>query len=291
MCQAGRDAASLEGWLHGAASLKAGSTDTQIGERDGPGRHSEQPGPFVFLREDYVRAEEIQDEAARLAAQTPREVLEWASERFGARVTLATAFGAEGCVLVDIIGRHQLAIDLFTIDTGLLFPETYELWRRLERRYGIRIRAVQPALSVEAQEVRCGPRLWERDPDRCCAIRKVAPLARALEGFDAWITGIRREQTAARRTAEVVEWDARAARIKINPLVRWSDRDVWSHLAAHEVPYNPLYERGYSSIGCVPCTTPVVEGEDPRAGRWREREKTECGLHGPPTPGFGAEAR
>jgi len=222
---------------------------------------------------------EIADPAGALEGRSPADVLAWAAGRFAPRITFATAFGAEGCVLVDLIARHHLAIDVFTLDTGLLFPETYALWRRLEERYGLTIRAVRPELSVDAQAAVHGAALWERMPDRCCEIRKVAPLRRALSGFDAWITSIRRDQTSDRAVARVVEWDLRFGLVKVNPLAGWTSEDVQRYVRVHRVPVNPLHARGYPSIGCMPCTTAVAAGEAPRAGRWRGREKTECGLH------------
>jgi len=213
-----------------------------------------------------------------LDGATPAEILRWASARFD-KLTFATGFGAEGCVMIDLIARAGLPIDLFTLDTGVLFPETYELWRRLEVRYGVTIRAVRPALTIMAQGLAHGPALWERDPDRCCDLRKVRPLRAELARFDAWITAIRREQTADRATARVVEQDAKFGLVKINPLVAWTRDDVWAHIYAHDVPYNLLHERGYPSIGCEPCTSAVAADEDPRAGRWRGADKTECGLH------------
>ena len=206
------------------------------------------------------------------------EILRWASSRVP-RLTFATGFGAEGCVIVDVIGRHQLPIDLFTLDTGLLFPETYELWHRLEVRYGITIRGVVPDETVAQQAASHGAELWERDADQCCALRKVLPLERALAGFEAWITAIRRDQTEERASAQVVEHDRKFGLLKINPLVAWTHDDVWGHLYAHDVPYNALHERGYPSIGCQPCTSPIVPGENLRAGRWRSSAKNECGLH------------
>ena len=223
---------------------------------------------------------ETREASDRLEGQPPEDILRWAVEHFEGRITFGTGFGAEGCVLTDVIGRHQLPVDLFTLDTGLLFPETYELWRGLEARYGITIRAVRPELTVEAQALAHGSELWSRDPDRCCNIRKVSPLARALEGFDAWVSAIRRDQTRARASAKVLELDPHSGRVKVNPLVHWSHRDVWSYIFKHDVRYNPLHDRGYPSIGCWPCTSTVATGEDARAGRWRGREKTECGLHG-----------
>jgi phosphoadenosine phosphosulfate reductase len=221
---------------------------------------------------DFAHAAE---ELEHLSAE---QILAWASEHYP-RVSFATGFGAEGCVLIDMAARHGLPIDLFTLDTGLLFPETYTLWRRLEERYAVTIRPVRPVRTVGEQAIEHGDRLWARDPDRCCALRKVAPLAQALAGYDAWITAIRRDQTATRAAARHVEWDTTNGLAKVNPLLRWSSDDVWGYLKTHDVPYNALYEEGYGSIGCAPCTTPVRPDEDPRAGRWRTREKNECGLH------------
>lgn len=219
-------------------------------------------------------------EAGRaLEDETALDVLRWATDHYGPRLTFATGFGAEGCVVLDLIGRHHLPIDIFTLDTGLLFPETYDLWRRLEDRYGYTIRRVGPELSVEEQAAVHGPELWGREPDRCCDIRKVTPLVAQLSQFDAWITAIRRDQTDHRADARPVEWDEKFGLAKVNPLVRWTKRDVWAHLLEHDVPYNPLHDLGYPSVGCLPCTSRVNAGEDDRAGRWRGTAKTECGLH------------
>ncbi len=216
----------------------------------------------------------------QLKVRTAAAVLRLATEKFAPRLTMATGFGVEGCVLLDLIARDRLQVDVFTLDTGVLFPETYELWRRLERRYQISIRAVRSDLELEAQGEKFGDRLWERSPDVCCRLRKVEPLARALEGMDAWITGIRREQTPERSSASSIELDPKFGLVKVNPLVAWSAEDVRRYAEDHEVPVNPLLKRGYSSIGCAPCTTAVSPGEDPRAGRWRGLAKRECGLHG-----------
>jgi phosphoadenylyl-sulfate reductase (thioredoxin) len=217
-------------------------------------------------------------DAVQLEGATAEEILVWAAQQLP-RLTFATGFGAEGCVLIDLIARLALPIDLFTLDTGVLFPETYELWKRLEARYGVTIRAVTPAETIEAQALTRGPALWSREPDTCCDLRKVRPLRAELAKFDGWITAIRRDQTAERASAQIVEQDAKFGLVKVNPLVAWTHDDVWGHLYAHDVPFNPLHERGYPSIGCQPCTSPVAAGEDPRAGRWRGAGKTECGLH------------
>lgn len=227
----------------------------------------------------------IQEEVRKLAAAfegaPPEEILAGVALRFP-RVALACSFGAEDCVLVDVVGRTPVPVPIFTLDTGFLFAETYALWTRLEERYGVAIRGVKTALP--AVEPGLAPP-WERDPDACCAARKVAPLRQALGGLDAWVTGIRRDQTPDRAGAKVVEWDARFGLVKVNPLAAWTSDDVWAHVRAHDVPTNPLHAQGFLSIGCAPCTSPVRPGEDPRAGRWRGREKTECGLHADRTPG------
>jgi phosphoadenosine phosphosulfate reductase len=210
---------------------------------------------------------------------SPLDVLRWAVERYAPRLAFATGFGPEGLVLLDLIGSHRLDVDVFTLDTGLLFPETYSLWRTLEERYRRPIRAVRPALDLEQQAARHGESLWQREPDRCCGIRKVDPLAEALRGHEAWISGIRADQTKERARARVVEDDARFGLVKVNPLLAWSAEDVWAYLRDHDVPTNPLHQIGYPSIGCWPCTSPAQAGEDPRAGRWRGSVKTECGLH------------
>ncbi|HEY1554453.1 MAG TPA: phosphoadenylyl-sulfate reductase [Kofleriaceae bacterium] len=218
--------------------------------------------------------------AARVEARSPLDILRWATSQVG-RIAFATGFGAEGCVLIDVIARNELPIDVFTLDTGLLFPETYELWRALEARYGIAIRGIKPAQTVEQQAAEHGDKLWERDPDRCCEQRKLAPLREALRGFAGWITAIRRDQTPERAQAQLVEHDRRFDVVKINPLVAWTHDDVWAYLYEHDVPFNALHARGYPSIGCQPCTSAIVPGEALRAGRWRGADKRECGLHVP----------
>jgi phosphoadenylyl-sulfate reductase (thioredoxin) len=229
--------------------------------------------------------------AARFEGRPPAEVMAWAAVRFPGRVVFATGCGAVGCVLIDMVARHGLAIDLVTLDTGLLFDETYDLWRRLERRYGIVIQGKRPAQTVYEQGQAHGDRLWERDPDRCCALRKVEPLEALLAGREAWITAIRRDQTKSRAFARPVEPDPLHGLVKINPLLSWSAADVAAYARTHDVPVNPLHERGYPSIGCHPCTSPVAAGEDSRSGRWRGREKKECGLHARPVAGLAVQAQ
>jgi phosphoadenosine phosphosulfate reductase len=217
--------------------------------------------------------------AFRLEQARPEEILAWAFDEYRGRVAIATGFGAEGMALIDMAVKISPHPDVFFVDTGFLFPETYELRRSVEQRYRIKIRAFGPALTPQAQEKMFGPELWSRDADLCCRLRKIEPLKEALAPLDAWVTAIRRDQTADRARARAVEWDLRWGLAKINPLVRWTKRDVWDYIKSNDVPYNPLHDRSYPSIGCTNCTRQVREGEDERAGRWAGQAKTECGLH------------
>jgi phosphoadenylyl-sulfate reductase (thioredoxin) len=223
-----------------------------------------------------------ESDVERLESADAADVLAWAAERFAPRLGFAFGFGPEGCVLFDLIARQDLDVDVFTLDTGLLFPETRALWKRLEQRYGRTIRAVHPDQGVDAQARDHGERLWESSPDRCCHLRKVGPLARALGVHDAWISAIRRDQTAARAQARVLEHDPVHGLVKVNPLAGWTRARVWDHLTTHDVPVNALHAHGYPSVGCIPCTGPVAPGEGERAGRWRGQGKTECGIHSRP---------
>jgi len=223
--------------------------------------------------------EDIQRAATELESASAQEIVKWGAEQFPGKLTFATSLGIEDCVVTDMIAREGLSIELFTLDTGLLFQESYALWQQIEGKYGVKIVPVIPEHTVEEQAQAEGPELWTRDPDRCCDLRKMQPLSKRLSGFDAWITAIRRDQTPERANAPVVGWDGRFGLVKINPLVRWTSDDVRAYVREHDVPYNPLHDRNYPSIGCVPCTSPVMPGEDPRSGRWRGNEKTECGLH------------
>ncbi|MCL6595184.1 MAG: phosphoadenylyl-sulfate reductase [Firmicutes bacterium] len=218
---------------------------------------------------------------AVLEPMTPQAVLAWAVDRHGERIALASAFGAEDMVLIDMLARLGRPFRLFYLDTDVLFPETYALVERVVERYGVRPERVRPLLTLDEQARQYGDALWAREPDRCCALRKVEPLGRALSGLEAWITGIRRDQTPQRRTARRLEWDGAHGLYKFNPLAPWRSQEVWDYIRANDVPYNPLHDAGYPSIGCTHCTRPVAPGEDPRAGRWSGFDKTECGLHVP----------
>lgn len=222
---------------------------------------------------------ELEELSAEFETRSPEAVLRWALDEFDHDVALATGFGAEGCVLIHMLAGIRRDARIFYLDTDVLFPETYALRDQLALRYHVRLERRSSRLSLDSQAREFGDRLWERQPDLCCKLRKVEPLEEMLGDLSAWITAIRRDQTPARANARIIERDQKFGLIKINPLANWSSIDVWSFIAKHEVPFNPLHHSGYSSIGCAPCTTPVRIGEDPRAGRWRGSQKTECGLH------------
>jgi phosphoadenosine phosphosulfate reductase len=210
---------------------------------------------------------------------TPERVLGWAFDTFGSAVALSSAFGAEGMILIDIASNVRRNFRLFTLDTEFLFPETYNLMDQVEQKYGIAIERVYPLISPEEQEQAHGPALWLRNPDQCCNMRKVEPLRRKLGELQAWVTSIRRDQTAARARAGKIEWDEQFGLVKINPIADWNSKRVWQYIHERDIPYNALHDRGYPSIGCTHCTRPVRPGEDSRAGRWSGSSKTECGLH------------
>jgi phosphoadenosine phosphosulfate reductase len=215
-------------------------------------------------------------------SKQPWEVLGYALEQYSPRIILACSFGAEDVALVDMIHRINPKTPLFYLDTDFLFPETHEVRDRIIARYGLspaQVVQLKSALTPEQQAVQYGEALWTRDPDRCCQLRKIEPLAGILRNYAAWITGIRRDQAPTRANAGIVQWDAKFQLVKFNPLARWTTEDVWMYIRVHEVPYNALHDRQYPSIGCTHCTAPVQPGEDPRSGRWQQFGKTECGLH------------
>jgi phosphoadenosine phosphosulfate reductase len=234
---------------------------------------------LIPLTSNLLQLERIERAARDLATATPQKILEWGFAEYGDQITIATGFGVEGAALIDMAAKINPRLDVFFLDTDFLFPETYELRRRLEARYGIEIRAFKTAITPEAQEQFYGESLWARDPDLCCRLRKIEPLQQALDGRQAWVTAIRRDQTPARANSQTVEWDRRWNLAKVNPLAYWTKRDVWTYISRQNVPFNALHSEGYSSIGCTHCTRPVQIGEDDRAGRWAGFAKTECGLH------------
>jgi phosphoadenosine phosphosulfate reductase len=225
--------------------------------------------------------DQLQVAQVQAVAETwsPQHVLSWAFRTFGKKVAISSAFGVEGMVLIDMASRISKNFRLFTIDTEFLFAETYNLMDRIEEKYGITIERVYSALSPEEQQRVHGEALWTSNPDLCCNLRKVEPLRRKLDELSAWITSIRRDQTSVRSGAKRIEWDAKFGLVKVNPIVDWTSKQVWRYIHDHDVPYNPLHDQDYPSIGCTHCTRAVRPGEDPRAGRWPGFNKTECGLH------------
>jgi phosphoadenosine phosphosulfate reductase len=225
----------------------------------------------------------VKDLVAQVQTQSEQwpaeEVLRWAFATFRKRIAIASGFGIEGMALIDIASKINPELRVFTLDTEFLFAETYDLIDRVERRYGIREERVYSALTPSKQEHVHGPKLWARNPDLCCKLRKVEPLTGKLAELGAWITAIRRDQTSARAAARKVEWDANFRLAKVNPIADWTSEMVWSYVRKHDVPFNPLHEKNYPSIGCTHCTRAVRPGEDARAGRWAGFAKTECGLH------------
>ncbi|MGC8639606.1 MAG: phosphoadenylyl-sulfate reductase [Isosphaeraceae bacterium] len=229
--------------------------------------------------ESMLAEEELTEVNRQLAGGTPREILRWAVERFFPRLTMATAFGPEGCILIHFLAEIEPRLKIFNLDTGYQFPETLVLRDRIAERYGIEVELVSADTTVSEYERLHGGPLYVTHSDQCCYERKIVPLRRALVGYDSWITAIRADQSAHRAKASVVGWDAKFSLVKVNPLLYWTRRDVWAFIVANHVPYNPLHDQGYPSIGCWPCTRPATEGQEERAGRWAGQAKTECGLH------------
>jgi phosphoadenosine phosphosulfate reductase len=213
----------------------------------------------------------------RLDGAPAEAVVEWAVEQFGSRFCVTSSM-ADG-VLAHLAGRVAPGVEVVFLDTGLHFPQTLRVRDEVAATVPVRVLSIQPAQSVGQQDGEYGPRLFARDPNRCCELRKVEPLERALSAYDAWATGIRRGETANRANAREVEFDRGRGKVKVAPLVSWSDADVATYVERYDVPVNELFSHGYSSIGCWPCTRTTKAGEDPRAGRWAMFDKTECGLH------------
>ena len=229
--------------------------------------------------------EELKAISDRFQGRPAEEVLRWAIDTFYPHIALASSFGAEDVVLIDLVARLAPGLPVFTLDTGRLNDETYEVMERIRRRYGIAIESYFPDReAVERLERDKGFYSFRESVENrreCCGIRKVEPLRRALVGLRAWLTGLRRAQAITRAEIQAVEWDDANGLVKVNPLVEWSEQQVWEYIRADDVPYNLLHDRGYASIGCASCTRAIKPGEDIRAGRWwwENPESKECGLH------------
>ncbi len=217
--------------------------------------------------------------SASLEKVSPQEILGWAVKKYFPRLTMATAFGAEGCCIIHMLAEIEPRVRVFNLDTGYQFTETLALRDQIASRYGIEVEYVRAEKSVAEYEADHGGPLYISQPDKCCFDRKIQPLKRAIVGYDAWISAIRRDQTSHRKAAGIVEWDSKFELAKVNPLANWTKQDVWKFVTENNVPHNPLHDQGYPSIGCWPCTRPVGNGDDDRAGRWSGSAKKECGLH------------
>jgi phosphoadenosine phosphosulfate reductase len=222
---------------------------------------------------------ELSETSAKLEQAEPIEILKWAVERFAPRFTMATAFGPEGMVLIHWLSKIAPQTPVFNLDTGYQFPETLELRERIKRRYGIEVELKKPEHTVVEYERLNGGPVYKSEPNRCCNDRKIKVLKQAARGWYAWASAIRRDQSPDRAQAAIVEWDKKFHLVKISPLANWTKKQVWNLIVQEDIPYNPLHDQGYTSIGCWPCTRAVLAGEDDRAGRWSGFAKTECGLH------------
>lgn len=224
-------------------------------------------------------AEELEAINRLLESASPREILAWAVEHYFPRLCMATAFGAEGCLMIHYLAELQPKVYIFNLDTGYQFPETLELRDRIARRYGIEVELKRPATSVPEYEAAHGGPVYRANPDQCCADRKLSVLREAVVGYEAWISGIRRDQSTDRARTPIVTWDKKFELVKVSPFSNWTKKEVWQVITEEDVPYNALHDAGYPSIGCWPCTRAVLFGEDERAGRWSGTAKKECGLH------------
>lgn len=236
---------------------------------DNPGPRAPSPDELSVLAEH----------SARLETASPHEIIAWAVEEYFPQLTMATAFGPEGCVILHLLAQVQPKTHVFNLDTGYQFAETLELRERIASRYGIEVEMKRPELSVAEYEALHGGPLYHVNSDQCCFDRKIKVLQASTAGMRAWMTAIRRDQSADRAKAPIVGWDKKFGLVKINPLANWTKKQVWSLIVDEDIPYNPLHDQGYTSIGCWPCTRAVMFGEDERAGRWSGSAKTECGLH------------
>lgn len=239
---------------------------------------------ILIATPEMLTSLELKSLNQRFQSQSTEEILRWAWERFGARAAIGTSFQGAGLVMIDLAQKSNLSFPVFTLDTGLLFPETLQLKKQLEDYFGLAIEGLQPDVSVAEQAEAQGPELWKRDPDLCCTIRKVLPLQSKLAELDCWITGLRREQSDTRAGIGIIDvyiFDETTGHeiVKLNPMANWSRDAVWKYIREHRIPYNPLHDQGYRSIGCWPCTRRTGNGENERAGRWTGFNKVECGIH------------
>ena len=222
---------------------------------------------------------EIETLQAELQNAYPQEILRRAVELFGDELVVVTSFQPTGIVTLHMLQEIAPDLPIMTVDTGLLFDETYQLMDQLEQAWGLNLIRVHPSQTVTEQAQTHGKALWLDEPNKCCDLRKVVPLKNALNGYQAWVSGVRRDQSSTRAETPIISWDKRNEKIKLCPFATWTESMIWTYIHAYELPYNALHTQGYTSIGCFPCTQAVKEGEDLRAGRWVNHAKTECGIH------------
>ena len=222
---------------------------------------------------------ELAKDSEQLESATPQQILKYAVQRFAPRLTMATAFGPEGMTLIHMLAEIDPKTPIFNLDTGYQFAETLELRETVKQRYGIEIELKKPSTTVEEYEAMNGGPVYKADPNRCCFDRKLRVLHEAAKGMHAWASAIRRDQSTDRARAPIVGWDNKFQLVKISPLANWTKKEVWKLITDEKIPYNPLHDKGFPSVGCWPCTRSVSLGEDERAGRWSGFEKKECGLH------------
>ena len=215
---------------------------------------------------------------ARFEHTNPQHILQWAADRFGEAAAVVTSLQPTGIVTLHMMHTLGIRLPVLTLDTGHLFPETYTLIEQVEAHFNITVERIKPDVHVIEQD-QSGTPLWQHDTNQCCYLHKVLPLKKALAPYDAWITGLRRDQSPSRAETDIVSWDAQRNMTKLCPLATWTEAMVWSYIKGYQLPYNTLHDKGYPSIGCMPCTQPVNGTRDLRAGRWQGTNKTECGIH------------
>jgi len=238
--------------------------------------------PDSVLEPANISAESLDDlarQSASLESAEPHEIIRFAVERYGNKLTMATAFGPEGCAIIHWLASIAPQTYIFNLDTGYQFQETLQLRDTIANRYGVNVVLEQPETTVAEYERIHGGALYRTDSNRCCGDRKIAVIGRVLTRFDAWMSGIRRDQSVDRAAAAIVGWDTKFGVVKISPLANWTKAKVWDLIIRENIPYNPLHDQGYVSIGCFPCTRAITTDDDERAGRWSGTAKTECGLH------------
>jgi phosphoadenosine phosphosulfate reductase len=232
----------------------------------------------ALTKRPAAELKELADRAGvELEGRPAEEIVAWAADTFGGRFCVTSSFA--DAVLVHVVSRVMPGVDVVFLDTGLHFAETLDVRDRVSRDMAVNVRSIRPELTVGRQDAEYGPRLFERDPDTCCALRKVEPLSDALEPYEAWATGLRRDESPTRARTKVVDFDANRGMVKVAPIAAWTQSDVDAYVARHNVPVNDLIRQGYASVGCWPCTRRTAPGEDPRAGRWPLFDKVECGIH------------